>query len=462
MILIDKESQMRESRSERHKHSKGKSRLKTSSMMLPLAALLLVVVIALTIWAAGNGNTKTDAAELPTLSATPGNRVGTPTTPKPTGTPTVSSKPGTPTPSPSSTLTPTHIPTSNLTTTPNGNGATGGTGGTTKPDDDSRVKLSFVGDVIFASTVENVLREKGFDYPYTNVKSYLQNADLTIANMESPITSRGDEQKKEYVYRSPAEALKAFAETGFDLVNLANNHILDYGVGGLLDTFDNLDKAGIKHVGAGRNVSEAFQPVIIEKKGIKIAFLGFSKVVPTADWKAGKYKDGKDRPGVADTYALEMPIEAIKQAKSNADLVVVIAHWGAERNDMPESYQRDFAKKYVDAGADLIIGGHPHVLQGFEPYNGKWIAYSTGNFLFTTRADAPKTWDSGILQASCTKQGGCELKLVPVLTKWALPEIMQEPESIKLFERLSHISFGAIVDKDGAIRAGSNQTKTNP
>lgn len=440
---------MRESRSERHKNSKGKTRIKTRSMMLPLAALLLVAVIGLTVWAASNSTKQTDVVELPTPTATPGNGAGSPTTPKPTGTPTESSKPGSPTPGPT------------LTPTPNGNGATGGTGGTSKPDDDSRVKLSFVGDVIFASTVENVLRDKGFDYPYTNVKSYLQDADLTIANLESPITSRGVAQKKEYVYRSPAEALKAFAETGFDLVNMANNHILDYGVEGLLDTFDNLDKAGIKHVGAGRNVSEAFQPVIVEKKGIKIAFLGFSKVVDNADWKAGKYKDGKDRPGVADTYALEMPIEAIKQAKSKADLVVVIAHWGIERNDMPESYQRDFARKYVDAGADLIIGGHPHVLQGFESYKGKWIAYSTGNFLFTTRADAPKTWDSGVLQAACTKQGGCELKLVPVLTKWALPQIMQEPESFKLFERLSNISFGAIVDKDGTIRAGSNQPKPN-
>lgn len=449
---------MRESRSERHKNNKNKhTRLWSRNMKIPIAAsLLLLAVILLTVWAMNNRSEQPDASELlPTAS--PSNNAGIGTTPSPSMAPSNTTKPGTPTPVPTSSSTPTPTPTPS----PISNGAEG-TGGAAKPGDDSKVNLAFVGDVIFASTVETALRKNGFDYPYTNVKSYLQNADLTIANLESPITSRGEEQKKEYVYRSPAEALKSFSEAGFDLVNMANNHILDYGVDGLLDTFNHLDQAGIKYVGAGRNVTEAFQPVIIEKKGIKIAFLGFSKVVPTAEWKVGKYKDGKDRPGVADTYALEMPLEAIKQAKSKADLVVVIAHWGVERNDLPESYQREFGRKYIDAGADLIIGGHPHVLQGFEPYNGKWIAYSTGNFLFTTRADAPKTWDSGILQAACTKQGGCELKLVPVLTKWALPDIMKEPESLKLFERLSHISFSAIVDKDGTIRAASNKTNTNP
>lgn len=438
---------MRESRSERHKKSKPRLTFKTRDLVLPLAAVLLVAVIGLTVWAIGGGRGST-ATEPPEPSGDPGGGAASTATPKPTGTPAATAKAGTPTPMPAQSPSSggTAVPTPGATHTP-------GTGGTAKPDDDSRVKLAFVGDVIFASTVETVLRREGFDYPYRNVKSHLQNADVTVANLETPITSRGTPQKKDFVYRSPAEALPAFKEAGFDLVNMANNHILDYGIEGLLDTFDHLDKAGIQHVGAGRNVAEAFQPVIVEKKGIKVAFLGFSRVVENADWKVGKDKDGRDRPGVADTYALTLPIETIKQAKAKADLVVVITHWGIERNDMPESYQREFAKKYIDAGADLIVGGHPHVLQGFESYNGKWIAYSTGNFLFTTRADAPKTWESGILQASCTKLGACELGLVPVWNKWAFPDYMLEPDNLKLFERLSNISFGATVDRDGSIRS---------
>ncbi len=447
---------MRESRSERHKNSKQKTRIWGRKQFVPYAALLLLAVFILTVWAMTNRDPGAQTAQPEPTLAKPS--PGTNSDNKPSITPSPSS-PKLPDSSKETAMpsaTPTPAPTATTTPSPSGNGnssgGTGNTGAVTWPGDDSRVRLSFVGDVIFASTVEYVLQDKGFDYPYTNVKPFLQDADLTIANLESPITKRGDEQKKEYVYRSPPEALPAFKEAGFDLVNLANNHILDYGVEGLIDTFDNLDKAGLKRVGAGRNVKEAFQPVVIEKKGMKIAFVSFSKVVPTADWKAGKYPDGKDRPGVADTYALEMPLESIRQAKTMADIVIVIAHWGVERNDLPEAYQKEYARKYIDAGADLIIGGHPHVLQGFESYKGKWIAYSLGNFLFTTRPDAPKTWDSTVLQASCSKQEGCELKMVPVLTKWALPQIMQQPESIKLFERLSSISFGAIVDKDGMVR----------
>lgn len=313
-------------------------------------------------------------------------------------------------------------------------------------DDPNRVSLAFVGDVIFADNVDVALKANGYDYPYRQVRSYLETADLTIANLETPITERGTAAVKEYAYRSNPKALPAFKEAGFDLVNLANNHILDYGTTGLLDTFEHLDKTGIRWFGAGRNVAEAFKPVIVEKKGIKIAFLGLSKVVPTQDWKAGK-----DRPGVADTYALKLPLEAIQNAKKQADLVVVIAHWGVERQDQPEKYQKDYARQYIDAGADLIVGGHPHVLQGFENYKGKWIAYSLGNFIFTMNEN-PLTWESVILQATCSKEGGCALKTVPVLTKLANPEPMTEDAAAKLFDRLTGISFQSEVGRDGTVR----------
>ncbi|MEF3302748.1 CapA family protein [Paenibacillus sp. GYB003] len=314
------------------------------------------------------------------------------------------------------------------------------------PEDPDRVRLTFVGDVIFADNVATALKANGYDYPYRQVRSYLENADLTVANLETPITERGTKQIKEYAYRSSPLALPAFKEAGFDLVNLANNHILDYGTTGLLDTFDQLDKAGIRWFGAGRNAAEAFKPVIVEKKGIKIAFLGLSKVVPTQEWKAGK-----DRPGVADTYALKAPLEAIRNAKEQADLVVVVAHWGLEQHDQPEKYQRDYAREYIDAGADLIVGGHPHVLQGFESYNGKWIAYSLGNFIFTMNEN-PVTWETVILQASCSKDGGCSLKTVPVLSKLANPEPMADDAAAKLFKRLTGLSFQAEIGADGIVR----------
>lgn len=313
-------------------------------------------------------------------------------------------------------------------------------------DDPERVQITFTGDVIFAGNVEAVLRNNGYDFPYKHVRPLLENADLTVANLETPITERGEAADKEYAYRSPPKALPAFRQAGFDLVNLANNHILDYGTVGLLDTFDHLDKAGIQWFGAGRDIEEAFRPVILEVKGTKIAFLGFSKVVPTESWKAGK-----NHPGVADTYALKKPLEAIRNAKKQADLVIVVAHWGVERQDTPEPYQKDFARQYIDAGADLVVGGHPHVLQGFESYKEKWIAYSLGNFIFTMNEN-PKTWETVILQASCSKTDGCALRAVPVLTKLANPQPMAAEDASKLYRRLSGISIGAEIGEDGIVR----------
>ncbi|NHW36765.1 CapA family protein [Paenibacillus aceris] len=308
-----------------------------------------------------------------------------------------------------------------------------------------QVSLTFVGDVLFASKVEDILKQKGYDYPYTNVKDYLSKPDFTIANLETPITTRGTVQKKDYVYRSSPLSLPPLKDAGIDLVNLANNHVMDYGPEGLQDTMNALDQEGIKRIGAGKDLDEAYQPVILEKDGVKIAFLGFSRVVPEASWKAGP-----GHLGVAETYNYKLPVEAIQKAKESANLVVVVAHWGAERSDHPDKNQTDLAHRYIDAGADLVVGGHPHVLQGFEQYKGKWIAYSLGNFIFTTN-DTPKTWETVILEAACSKEQSCNIHLVPILTKAALPTPMNSEDSSKLFQRLSQISIGSKVDTQGNV-----------
>jgi poly-gamma-glutamate capsule biosynthesis protein CapA/YwtB (metallophosphatase superfamily) len=313
------------------------------------------------------------------------------------------------------------------------------------PVSGAQVKMAFVGDVIFSNNVEDQLVKFGYDYPYTYVKDYLQKADLTLANLETPVTERGDVQKKEYVYRSSPLALPAFKEAGVDIVNLANNHVMDYGAEGLLDTMSALDRIGIQRVGVGKDAEEAYAPVIVEKQGIKIAILGYSRVVPEGSWKAAV-----GHPGVAETYNYTLPVKAIQKAKQQADLVVVIAHWGVEREDKPDQHQTELAHRYIDAGADLIVGSHPHVLQGFEIYKGKWIAYSLGNFIFTINENS-KTWESAILQATCSKEKQCNLDLVPIQNTLARPEIMSSENGIKLFERLSRISFQSKVNTEGHV-----------
>ncbi len=308
------------------------------------------------------------------------------------------------------------------------------------------VTLSFVGDILLGSNVERILTANGYDYPYTDVLDYLQQADIAVGNLETPITTHEQASTALYQYKSSPLALPALAEAGIKLVNLANNHVMDYGIQGLTDTLTALDQSGILHVGAGKDAQDAFQKVVIDMQGLRVAFLGFTHVVNDQFAKAGLNK-----PGVADTYNYVIPVQKIEDAKKEADLVIVLVHWGKEREDKPIAKQIELAHRFVDAGADLIVGSHPHVVQSFEQYKGKWIAYSLGNFIFTTN-EFPLTWESVILQASCLKEG-CDLQLVPILTKSAKPQVMTPFLSKRFFERLDRISSEAQIDEEGRITA---------
>jgi len=308
------------------------------------------------------------------------------------------------------------------------------------------IALSFVGDVMMSGNVEKTLLEKGYDYPFAHVKPLFQADDHTIANLETPITEKGTPaENKAFVYKSSPLAVPAMKEAGIDAVNLANNHSMDQGIDGLLDTLAALENQQIDYVGAGRDETRAYAPVYVEKNGIRAAFLGFSRVVPEYGWYAGKRK-----PGVAATYDPALAVQAIRQAKAAADLVVVIAHWGKEKVDLPVDHQTELAHTYIEAGADLVVGGHPHVLQGFEKYNGKWIAYSLGNFIFT-RAQEPKTWESAVLQASCTKRGDCELTLLPYHAQLGQAVPMNDEAGARLLARIQSISDHVLIHPNGRL-----------
>ncbi|CAH0117618.1 hypothetical protein PAE9249_00078 [Paenibacillus sp. CECT 9249] len=317
--------------------------------------------------------------------------------------------------------------------------------------EDEPIKLTFTGDVLLSGKIDKLMREHGYDYPYRYVAPIFQQDDLTVVNLETPVTERGTPAvDKMFVFKSSPKAIPALAEAGVDAVNLANNHILDQGVEGLFDTIDALDEADIKHVGAGKDADSAFRPVYFERKGMKIALLGFSRVVPEVSWKASA-----KRPGVAETYDSTRAVEAIRAAKEEADIVLVMVHWGEEKKDLPNKFQKTLAHQYIDAGADLIIGSHPHVLQGFEQYKGKWIAYSLGNFIFT-KSSHPKTWETAIMHAECSKDGNISLRLTPYHAELGQAVPMDEETGKALLRRVSDISFGAKVRDDGTIVALSD------
>ncbi|QDX91251.1 CapA family protein [Brevibacillus laterosporus] len=310
------------------------------------------------------------------------------------------------------------------------------------------VRLTFVGDIMMSGHVETLLKDKGYDYAFKHVKDLFLADDYTIGNLETPITEKGTPAaNKQFVYKSSPEAVTAMKASGIDLVNLANNHSMDQGEDGLLDTMYTLDKEKMEYVGAGVNADRAYSPVFVERNGVKMAFFGFSRVVPETSWYAGKNK-----VGLAVMYDSKRAVEAVQAAKKKADLVIVIAHWGKEKVDFPVEHQKELAQALVNAGADLIVGGHPHVLQGFEQLNGKWIAYSMGNFIFT-RATQPKTWETMVLQATLTKEGVKELKMVPYHAELGQAVPMNEQNSLDLIKRIESISSGVKIAEDGTITA---------
>ncbi|TYP71146.1 CapA family protein [Paenibacillus methanolicus] len=311
------------------------------------------------------------------------------------------------------------------------------------------VRLSFVGDILLAANVQALMEKNGYDYPYAKSLTYLQGPDLTAGNLENPITKRGTPaQDKQFVFKGTPDSLPALKEAGFDVVSLANNHTLDQGVEGLLDTIGFLDETGLPNMGGGSDDQEAYEPVILEANGIKVAYIGLSRVLPVGSWKAAP-----DRAGVAEAYGdAKQGIEAIKAAKSKADLVVVMVHWGIEKADKPQEYQKQLGRNFIDAGADLIIGSHPHVLQGFETYKGKWIAYSLGNYIFNM-TKTEKTKDTGVLDAVCASSGNCQLQFHPMRSNQSQPVPLEGEEAKALLARLSGISLGATVDSQGYVKA---------
>lgn len=340
------------------------------------------------------------------------------------------------------------------TPTPDGDGSNGsGNGGSNAGEENVAgghtgevVTMSFVGDMLPGEYLNPLMKQNGFDYPYRNALLYLSEPDITAGNLELPITLGGTPIKgMPYVYKGHPEVLPAIKDAGFDVLSLANNHAMDQGLEGMLDTIKHLKEAGIGFMGTGNNDTEAYQPYIMEARGIKVAFVGLSNVIPSVDLKADR-----NTPGIAETYDANRAAAAITAAKEEADLVVVMVHWGEDLEEVPEDDQKAKARVYIDAGADLVIGAHPHVLQGFENYKGKWIAYSLGNFIFSAYPKE-RGAETGVLDASCTKEGACELRFNPMLVVQGQPTPLEGDAALALLDRLRSISFGATLLRDGSI-----------
>lgn len=266
--------------------------------------------------------------------------------------------------------------------------------------------LVAIGDVLPGVAYDDRIRA-GED-PFRNLQPVLSAADLAVANLETPLSNRGTRRRgKKFTFRVPPERGRYLAAAGLDVLGLANNHTLDYGPLALQDTTDALDRFGLLWCGAGRHLPEARLPAVALVKGRQVAVLAYNRTYPLAFWANSR------RPGTA--YAdVKLVREDVARAKRANDVVIVLVHWGRERTDRLRPYQRPVARAAIEAGASLVIGSHPHVVQGVERIGRGVAVYSVGDGVFGG-AHRRKT-DSVLLRAMFGVRGLSELELFSLQT----------------------------------------------
>lgn len=308
---------------------------------------------------------------------------------------------------------------------------------------DQPVNLVFSGDILLSDHVMNAYKNGGIRSVLdSQFQSVIDEADIFMANEEFPFSTRGTPaEDKQFTFRADPSLVSIFKELGIDIVTLANNHAMDYGTDALLDTCETLDKAGIARVGAGKHLEEAKAPVILEAQGKKIGFLGASRVIPVGSWNATSTK-----PGMLTTYDPKILVDEIRKLREQCDYLVVYVHWGIERKETPEDYQRSLGKQYIDAGADVVIGSHPHVLQGVEYYKGKPIVYSLGNFIFGS--SIPKT---ALLKVQWDGENS-KLTFVPGTSSVGYTRVLENTSQKSDFASyMTSISYGVSIEEDGSV-----------
>lgn len=313
----------------------------------------------------------------------------------------------------------------------------------------AEVQLAFVGDIMLALRVAGLIQEQGTDYPWRQVAPVLQKADLAVGNLECAVGTTGrPEQGKEYTFRAPPVALEGLARAGIDLVGVANNHALDYGRDCFLETLDNLKRVKVGYVGGGHNLEEAARPYIAELKGIKVGVLGVCLHLP-GGWGATDKVSG-----LFSGFDTARLLKAIRDLDSQVDWTVVFVHWGKERADYPEKWHQTLAQRILEAGADLIIGHHPHVWQGIDRRDRSLVAYSLGNFVFTIRPEFPQQQQTGILLVTLTRDRIQEVRVVPCHIPRAGETVLAQGElATRILNRIDRVSepFGTYVTADGRV-----------
>lgn len=317
-----------------------------------------------------------------------------------------------------------------------------------KPEPPKDTTLVFAGDVYLSDYVLAAYQQSGIQGILSKeLRKEVKQADVTMVNNEFPYSTRGTQAlNKQFTFRVDPSYVRILSESGIDLVTLANNHVLDYGTDALLDTFHTLREAGISYAGAGNSLERAAKPIRKKANGHTFGFLAASRVFPTVSWNVENAQ-----PGVFSAYDPSRLLAAVKDARAECDFLCVYVHWGIERSTTPEEYQVTLAHALIDAGADAVIGAHPHVLQGVEFYNGKPIFYSLGNFIFYQNIE-----QTAIAKVTLTDQQDAQWQMLPAKASLSCTSLVTDPAARgdfynymeDLSKNVTFLEDGTIIDKN--------------
>jgi poly-gamma-glutamate capsule biosynthesis protein CapA/YwtB (metallophosphatase superfamily) len=238
------------------------------------------------------------------------------------------------------------------------------------------VTIAITGDVMLGRSVNSGILASADRYPFNNTADYLKSFDLTIGNLECVVSSMGQPvANKPYHFRADPRSFERLNAAGFDIVSLANNHSGDFGRAAFTDMLAQLPAHGLQPVGGGLTLAAAHTPVITTVRTTTVGLLAYCEVAPTS------FAATRSSPGHAwlDPVLMRSDIVALR---GHVDFLIVFTHWGIEYQKAESGHQQSLARRAIEAGADFVVGSHPHVIQPSETYAGRTIVYSLGNFVF--------------------------------------------------------------------------------
>lgn len=308
--------------------------------------------------------------------------------------------------------------------------------------------IRFMGDVMIGRFVNNKTSEHGFKYPWGNILPILKQDGVNIINLETTLTISKKRYPKAFNFKADPDKVNALVEANIHLASIANNHIFDYAVEGMMETVQILDQSRIIHTGAGSNLDEAKKPAIILHNNLRIGVIGCTDNEPS--WQANKYP-GTFYVKVGNLQSLK---ETIQSSRKQVDILILSIHWGPNMVEKPDRKQIQFAHKLIELGVDIIHGHSAHIFQGIEIYKGKLILYDTGDFVDDYAVDAVLRNDKSFLyECEISDKKITALNLIPVIIRDMQVNLAEGQDKSWAITRVQFLSspFGTQILDSGEV-----------